>query len=162
MTATALNEDSDSPRFALRAPIDRITGLEPSSYADVGFTSNHVSGGVGYVVRRRETPASTPRQKVAEMIGAEPQKIVRVDIREVEQDIAKGEILGFGGQDVSVSLPLALFPEDQAPRVGRSYDLEMVVDGGIKRPKLTLRPGNAAAYRQQKDELWNLARRFGG
>lgn len=177
MTHTALRTDAtehDRPEFALRQKVGNSTVANTEPSFDFGTSTsrsadgrprwshvdktNRIGGGMG---SESASPA-VARERIREMVGVAVQSTVRVDVVDVEVDVARCEIQNFGGQTVSVALPLDLFPQDATPGFGRSYDMEVIVENGIKRPVLRLRPPNQSAMRAQKDHLQSLVARIAG
>lgn len=103
--------------------------------------------------------SATPKQLIDRAIGPERRESVRVDVRSVEGPQVRCQILSMGGQDVSVLLPRGIFPtedmgeEQDSPRVGASYNLRMVSEGGIRRPQLTMVPADRGALSEQKARI---------
>lgn len=162
MTGTALEVDGfTSPRFSLRGSASHATTTSGQS-ADLGVTSNHAEGKFSYVVKPKAAQSAPAAERIRDLIGPAVRDVVRVDVHEVDEDVARCYIADFGGQDVTVALPLALFPEEQSPAFGQSYDLCVVVENGVRRAVLTLRAPNVDALREKKQVLRELVQRLAG
>ncbi|WP_426801969.1 hypothetical protein [Xanthomonas campestris] len=161
MTTTAVAIDhAYVSTFAAKPAKSRHTEFVSSwdeMASEDGLTSARGVGKFSAVVKQEPARRSISR---AGMPTAEKQKIVRVDVQEIGTAVAECQIIQLGGQDVSVELPLELFPAP--PRIGQSFDLQMIVENGIRRPQLTARPPNMEALRAQKDVLWDLVEKLAG
>lgn len=161
MGSTALKIDFD-PTFALKTGRVSYTEIEDDEQpergtmiaSDKSFSS--VVSSAPLRGRSLAAPAAAP------LNGVERQKSVRVDVQEVANEMAHCQILGLGGQDVAVVLPVLLFPDNSPPTFGQSYDLQMITDNGIRRPLLTARAGDPNALRGKKQAIQQLMDRLAG
>lgn len=103
-----------------------------------------------------------PRHAFHHAIQPTKRKSVRADVRAIDGESVQCQIVGMGGQDVKIVLPLAMFPHYEAapPQIGSSFDLKMIEEGGYRRPQLTRLPPAREAHAERKARIADIISRF--
>lgn len=112
--------------------------------------------------QRLKSLMEEPRQALHRAAQPAKRKSVRADVRAIDGESVQCQIIGMGGQDVTIVLPLAMFPQYQAapPQIGASFELKMIEEGGYRRPQLTKLPPAPEALADRKARIANIISRF--
>lgn len=163
--------------MALTAPIDFDEGSFADSYVlrskklgslRTSVVDNEVIEGSAppSTVERGDRVYAQPetvRQRIKRAVGPALRQDVRVDVRGLEGEMVRCQVVAMGGQDVSILLPAELFPDDdhnRRPYIGASYSLAVVDDNGVRKPKIEWVPGDRGAHRAIKERIAALANAF--
>lgn len=163
MGLTALVDVEDSryaDNYALRSRnlgSSRTFALKPEAFEGSSLPGDAEIGSQIYAA------PETARQKVRSALGPNLRQEVRVDVRGLESEMVRCQVVSLGGQDVTILLPLELFPRDPAgrpPYIGASYYLSVIEDDGVRKPRLKWYEGGRDEHRAIKDRIAALVEAF--